>query len=110
MWCMHLPTQCKGKAPFPRRRMNLKQKPKHMETKKTASRAKCKVDALKLNAAHQTIVEATQFDQEDNMSETFITDLDYKSSSHAWREWYKLKYILILLSLQLSPLTTPSFA
>ena len=52
----------------------------HGNKKKTSSRAKCKVDALKLNAAYQTIVEAPQFDQEDNMSETFITDLDYKSS------------------------------
>ena len=55
--------------------MNLKQKPNHMETKRKHLAEQCKVDALKLNAGQQTIVEATQFDQEDNMSETFITDL-----------------------------------
>ena len=65
-WRTHLPTNC----------TNNKKKQQKMKTQ-TSEGNKCKADTLKINAAHQAIMEASEFANEDMKFQT--QDLGFDS-------------------------------
>ena len=82
-WRAHLPSQCKGFS------KHVKSKTPLLSTKKDTTGTKRKSDALKLSAVNKAVVEATQWENNEDQEHDYALDNEYQADEYIRDEDYQ---------------------